>query len=189
MNFCELMPDHDVLMCVADWVIRLRKAATCRRELMMRWESNRQMREITCRRGLLHEGRALLLSPGDIDRQLWHSAEGRALLLSRRRRRDEFYRPQRWRSGSNFSNLTDNLSAPLIMSDTLNTKYFIGGIRIYPQPSCPVRGRFCMLYSSVNQITELCLKKGWKPPFEGTTREEFISSVRFLMNNEDIIEY
>ena len=160
MNLFELMPDHDVLMCVADWVIRLRKAATCRRELMTRWESNRQMREITSRRGLLHEGRALLMchlrSP--LVDLVWNG----------------FYR-------------LEGRAPPLMMSDTLNTKYFICGIRIYPQPSCPVRGLF--LDRSFNQITELCLKNGWKPPFEGTTRDEFISSVRFLMNNEDIIEY
>ena len=87
--------------------------------------------------------------------------------------------------------MTDNLSAPLIMSDTLNTKYFISGIRIYPQDEYAPHtvGGAMTLYSSFNQTTELCLKKGWKPPFEGTRREEFISSVRFLMNNEDIIEY
>ena len=132
MNLCELMlslRDNDVLMLVADWVIRLRKAATCRRELMTRWELERR-------------------------------------------------------------------AAPLMMSDTLNTKYFICGIRIYPQPSAlpewyqPHYDEYAMrLYSSFIKIKELCLKKGWKPPFEGTTRDEFISSVRFLMNNEDIIEY
>ena len=128
MNLCELMlslRDNDVLMLVADWVIRLRKAATCRRELMTRWELERR-------------------------------------------------------------------AAPLMMSDTLNTKYFIGGIRIYPLLHRRSGRIICQPAtdgSSFNQITELCLKKGWKPPFEGTTREEFISSVRFLMNNEDIIEY
>ena len=158
MDLLGVMPDNDVLMLVGDWVIRLRKAATCRRELMTRWESNRQMREITSRRGLMHEGRALLT---------WSSLG------------DGFHRLE-WRAAA-------RSLGPLIMSDTLNTKYFICGIRIYPQPSCPVRGLF--LDRSFNQITEMCLKNGWKPPFEGTTREEFISSVRFLMNNEDIIEY
>jgi|TARA_B110000495_G_C22713893_1_gene419661 hypothetical protein len=128
MNLCELMlslRDNDVLMLVADWVIRLRKAATCRRELMTRWELERR-------------------------------------------------------------------AAPLMMSDTLNTKYFICGIRIYPLLHRRSGRIICQPAtdgSSFNQITELCLKKGWKPPFEGTTRDEFISSVRFLMNNEDIIEY
>jgi hypothetical protein len=165
MNLCELMlslRDNDVLMLVADWVIRLRKAATCRRELMMRWESNRQMREITSRRGLLHEGRALLTC--------------RLRSLSRW---NGFHRLER-------------RAPPLIMSDTLNTKYFIGGIRIYPLLHRRSGRIICQPAtdgSSFNQITELCLKKGWKPPFEGTTRDEFISSVRFLMNNEDIIEY
>ena len=165
MNLCELMlslRDNDVLMLVADWVIRLRKAATCRRELMTRWESNRQMREITSRRGLLHEGRALLMCH-----------------LRSLSRRNGFYRLER-------------RAAPLMMSDTLNTKYFIGGIRIYPLLHRRSGRIICQPAtdgSSFNQITELCLKNGWKPPFEGTTREEFISSVRFLMNNEDIIEY
>ena len=127
MNLCELMlslRDNDVLMLVADWVIRLRKAATCRRELMTRWELERR-------------------------------------------------------------------AAPLMMSDTLNTKYFIGGIRIYPLLHRRSGRIICQPAtdgSSFNQITELCLKKGWKPPFEGTTRDEFISSVRFLMNNEDEIK-
>jgi hypothetical protein len=175
MNLLGVMPDNDVLMLVADWVIRLRKAATCRRELMTRWESNRQMREITSRKGLLHEGRALLMC--------------RLRSLSGR---NGFYRPQLWRSGSNFSNLTDNSSAPLIMSDTLNTKYFICGIRIYPQPSAlpewyqPHYDEYAMrLYSSFIKIKELCLKKGWKPPFSLVGEQEMYNSgVRFLMNNE-----
>jgi hypothetical protein len=165
MNLHGVMPDNDVLMLVADWVIRLRKAATCRRELMTRWESNRLIREIISRRGLLHEGRALLMchlrSP--LVDLVWNG----------------FYR-------------LEGRAPPLMMSDTLNTKYFICGIRIYPLLHRRSGRIICQPAtdgSSFNQITELCLKKGWKPPFEGTTRDEFISSVRFLMNNEDIIEY
>jgi len=170
MNLFKLMPDHDVLMRVADEVrVRVRKK-TCRRELMMRWERNRVMRYITRRGGLHHEGRVLLLSPGDIDRQLWHSAGPIS---------------------------TGNSGTPLAMRDSLNTKYFISGIRIFPirlgashRLDEESRPESAMTFDcSFNLIIEQCLKKGWKPPFEGTTREEFISSVRFLMNNEDIIEY
>ena len=158
MDLHGVMPDNDVLMLVADWVIRLRKAATCRRELMTRWESNRQMREITSRKGLLHEGRALLT---------WSSLG------------DGFHRLERQ-------------APPLIMSDTLNTKYFICGIRIYPQPSAlpewyqPHYDEYAMrLYSSFIEIKELCLKKGWKPPFSLVGEQEMYNSgVRFLMNNE-----